>query len=534
MFSFFRIFFFSLVLLTVSGCSDSLIAKIQILEPEIIVHPIVIDFENLSAGEESGHSSFSIINVGNEPLYIDQPVLDDNTTRFQMSGVSTTEILPGELVDVEVYYTPQTYESSVATVRVFSNDDVTPQVEVLLLGSGDAPVITLEPEGHDFGTISIGCDNELRLTVGNDGNVPLEIADVQQMVTQPVDIGMSFGSLPELPWTIEPGYELDIITAYNPSDVGDDASIITITSNDPMSETVDFDEVGVGQIEEWVTDIFEQEEVPLLDILWVIDNSGSMSLIQDAVATNMSDFMSIFLAASPDYHMAFITTDSEEFEGGMYLDSSTQSPDVIAGNIVISIGIRGSSQEKGIYYSYLSTINPLHAGAGGAFLRDDATLVVIYVSDEPDFSEGGWSNYTNHFDNLKSPDKLHMVAVVPDDATGCYWTSPANPNYTRYLQPGLGYIDIADYYGGDFYSICAIDWGAQMQDLAETVSSKRAFVLSEDDPIEDTIKIYVNGQEVGEDVAEYDSTENHVAFSQGSEPDPGDTIEVAYALWGCE
>ena len=95
-------------------------------------------------------------------------------------------------------------------------------------------------------------------------------------------------------------------------------------------------------------------------------------------------------------------------------------------------------------------------------------------------------------------------------------------------------LDLINYYSGDFYSICASDWGTQMEELADTVAVKRMFPLSEDDPIEDTIKVYVNGQEVGEDAARYDSTENLVEFASGSEPDPGDTIEIVYATWGCE
>ena len=57
------------------------------------------------------------------------------------------------------------------------------------------------------------------------------IDDVQQMVTQPADIIMEFGSLGVFPWTVDPGNELDIITRYTPTDVGTDSSIISIKSN---------------------------------------------------------------------------------------------------------------------------------------------------------------------------------------------------------------------------------------------------------------------------------------------------------------
>jgi hypothetical protein len=527
-------FYYIFILACLVGCSDSVLTKIQIDDPDILVHPESLDFQNLESGEETGTSYFSIVNVGTDVLSIDAPKLIDQTNRFIISDIGSRDLQPGEVVDVEVYYNPQTYEDNEAYVEIVSNDKEDFYIEVPIKGMGDAPVITLDPEGYDFGTISMGCDNELRLTIGNDGNLPLDISSIQQMVTQPADINMSYGTIGDPPWVIDPGQELDLITSYTPSDIGVDSSIITIDSNDPLYPSVDFDEVGEGQVEEWITDSFEQEEIPLLDILWVIDNSGSMSQIQNAVASNMTDFMNVFLAASPDYHMGFITTDSPAFVLGTYLDASAIDPASEAAIIIGSVGVNGSANEKGIYYAYMSTDNVMYAGAGSTFLRADATLVIIYVSDEPDYSTGTWASYTSHFDNLKTPDKLHMVAVVPDQTTGCTWVHPQNPSYSRYLSPGDGYLDIVKYYSGDFYSICAADWGAQMQDLADTVSVKRQFSLSEDDPIEETIKVYVNGQEAAEEAVEYNNTDNIIQFADGLEPDPGDTIEIVYATWGCD
>jgi len=283
------------------------------------------------------------------------------------------------------------------------------------------------------------------------------------------------------------------------------------------------------EVEQWIIDQHEQEEIPLLDVLWVIDNSGSMNPFQQALADNMVDFMNIFLAASPDFHMAFITTDSYGFQGGGYINNNTSQPASSASSILASIGIHGSGHEKGIQYSKQSTdIGP--AAPGSMFFREDATLVIIYVSDEPDFSTGGWSNYVNHFTNLKDSDKLHMVSIVGDDPSGCTFSYG---NITRTIGYGSGYIDITNYFNGSVYSICSTDWGMQMEDLAETVSKRRRFELTEPDPMENTIEVYVNGQQALTGWS-YDSTENWIEFDSGSEPEPGDTIEIKYATWGCE
>jgi hypothetical protein len=86
-------------------------------------------------------------------------------------------------------------------------------------------------------------------------------------------------------------------------------------------------------------------------------------------------------------------------------------------------------------------------------------------------------------------------------------------------------------YGGGWYSICAVDWGQQLQSLANTVVTRKTFRLDEPDPIEHTITVTVNGQVVL--AWSYDSNENAVVFDDESVPLPNQTIIIEYAVWGC-
>ena len=512
------------------GCSDHMISKVQPRQAEILVHPAALDFDHLVSGLESDTLILNVINVGDYELHVDAPVLTDGDNRFSLGAEEGYTLQAGEIIDIPVTYIPETFETNEAVISITSSDEDEPYIEVPVIGNGDAPVISVDPLEYDYGIISIGCDNEERITIANEGNLPLIINSVIQMVTQPMDILLEYGALPEPPWTIDPGNELDFLVSYVPMDTGIDASSIEIVSNDPQTPSVTAIQDGVGDVEQWITDQYEQEEIPLLDVLWVIDNSGSMNAIQTSVATNMTDFMNVFLAASPDFHMGFITTDNAAFQGGSFIDNTSPDPATAASSIISGIGIYGSGMEKGIQFAKESTSSSAYAGPGSAFLRHDATLVIIFVSDEPDHSTGGWSAYTSHFSTLKPADKLHLVSIVPDDPGGCTWS---NGSYTRYLSAGIGYTDITSYFGGDFYSICATDWGMQMEELADTVSVKRTFSLSEPDPIEETLEVYANGQLVA-GTWEYNSTDNTVVFASGDEPDEGDTIDLVYATWGCD
>ena len=169
------------------------------------------------------------------------------------------------------------------------------------------------------------------------------------------------------------------------------------------------------------------------------------------------------------------------------------------------------------------------AAPGGDFFREDAKLVVIFVSDERDQSIGGWISYKPFFDNIKPAGDFVPFAVIGDEPSGCAYSYGSG---TRNADFGEGYWDMVQDYGGDWYSICAADWGVQLQSLANQVTERRSFALDEPDPIEETIEVKVNGQVTTEWV--YDVALNSVVFNEGHVPSEGQTITIDYALWGCD
>lgn len=521
--------FLSTSLLTLLlGCTDYTMNGVEKRQPQMLVHPAEIDFGNLDAGTETGHETFTIINTGDEDLIIFAPELVSGNTRYAIDSFTeeTITIAGGELLEVNVWYNPETFETNGAYVSVEGNDETNPDTKVLLTGAGDAPVIDVSPSFFDYGDISIGCDNEERITIRNSGNQDLIVDSVTQMVTQPVDILMEMGSLPPLPWTILPGQEVDFLVSYIPTDIGADASDIEIVSNDPVTGSVEVSQEGTGDVEQWYQDVHIQEEIPIVDVLWVIDNSGSMNMFQNHLSANVSSFMSVFVNSGADYHMTVITTDSYDFT--TMIDSYTANAEAILSNLVMT-GIMGSGWETGLHQSYLSLQNPLYAGPGGNFFRDDATLVVIYVSDEPDYSPLAPGDYLSFFDQIKPQGMFVPYGVIGDYPSGCQYTTQSGQ--LRNAQFGGGYYEVINHYGGQWYSICAQDWGVQLQDLAGEVTSRRTFELSERDPMETTIEVRVNGQ-ISTDWT-YNEDDNTVVFNDGHIPREGQTITIDFATWGC-
>ena len=244
------------------GCSDHMVGKVILREPEIIVNPSHINFGHVISGQESETRIFSVINAGDDDLKISSPVLVSGNDRFELQEVEGEyTIEAGELVEFSIDYEPASFEANGAYVEILSNDESEPSTLVTLEGYGDAPKIQIDPLVYDYGTITIGCDNEERVTIRNIGNLPLTIHEITQMVTLPVDIIMELGSLPSAPWVLDPQHEIDFLISYIPTDVGNDTSEVVVYSNDPEDPDITTEQEGIGGVENWFSQDWVQEDI---------------------------------------------------------------------------------------------------------------------------------------------------------------------------------------------------------------------------------------------------------------------------------
>jgi hypothetical protein len=238
--------------------------------------------------------------------------------------------------------------------------------------------------------------------------------------------------------------------------------------------------------------------------------------------------MSAFSAFNVDYQIAVITTDSPIFRGQIITPTT---PDPVGElSLQVMAGTSGSGLERGTLMSYESLQPGGDGGPGSGFLRADASLVLVYVSDERAYYRHLWQTYANYIETLK-PAKEMIIAhsVVGDYPNGCYYN---NGNYARYIQFGDGYYDIVSHFGGMNYSICSSDWGQQMQSMAFNSVPVLSYLLSEHGVIEDTIEVKIEGQ-----VSTnwwYTAENNEVSFNSSDAPEDGQVIEITYAVFGCQ
>ena len=527
---------FSFLFLISAGCtSDYGISKERvesepgITAPEIEVDPTYHDYGALSAGSETQNVTINIENIGNGDLNIADVYLHNSNSNFTIAYSPVGTVVPLSSVELIISYSPGTYETNYEVVSIVSNDDDEPIVNINLDGSGDAPVITVTPDYYDFGSVYLGCDDTIPIAVGNIGNSNLIISDIEFFASLPVDFSMDdyeilWGALPII---IAPGDTIDLNVDYIPLDSLDDSAYIEIVSNDPAVPIAFADQDGLGDYENWVTDSFSQDGTVDVDILFVIDNSGSMGGNQTNLQNNFDSFMNAFTAAGVSYQIALITTDSPDFVGDI-ITNLTVDPVTEFNDQIDSIGTRGSALEAGLWAAYESTNGSGDAAPGSStgFFRSDARLVVVYVSDEPDGSTyrdatKTPSDYSSNLSTLKSSTTLVAAhAIAGDYPSGCTANGGA--------QFGDGYYDVVNDLGGTFMSICAEDWSTTMDTLARESIALSAFALSEI-AIEETINVTVDG--IASTDWNYDGAENAVYFT--SAPADGSSINIAYATWGC-
>jgi hypothetical protein len=361
------------------------------------------------------------------------------------------------------------------------------------------------------------------------------------------------------PWVLQPNAQLRLNARYEAQDDGQDTAAVRFTLADGFVYTAGLLGNGMSKAEQ--TDRFIQESDAKVDVLFVVDNSGSMMEEQQSLGQNFAAFMSAASAAAVDYHIGVTTTGieaspggwsvcpggAEGGEAGRLVPANRSGPHIITPATPNPAAVFATNtrvgvchwNEQGLEASYRALSDPLlHnaddpstalAGDGNAgFMREEAKLAIIYLSDEEDFSPRSVDFYKTHFLALKGndPTKLSISAIVgPTNLASCPTASSA----------GNKYIALAKATGGVVESICTPNWADSLRNLSEsTFGPNRTFKLTEKPEPADGSKIVVRVDGVVVTSGwHYDPSTNSVIFDADAAPQPGAVVEITYGL-GCD
>ena len=283
-------------------------------------------------------------------------------------------------------------------------------------------------------------------------------------------------------------------------------------------------------------DLFRQMQKPKADVLWVIENSPTMSKWQRNMTEGLQVFMQWFVRLNLDTHLGVITTDVSGKSGKAgclvghtkNITNNTMNPiQTFLKNA--RVGTEGSSTVQALESLYLA-LQPSRTQKGGCnegFFRKDAFLSIIFISATPEQSEKSVRQYIDAlraYKNHRNQDILRASVVTGPDPVGCQSDesnqAPANPRLWQFARELKGIQD----------SICNKNWAHTMSNGSGYYGYRSQFFLSQT-PLSSTIQVKVNGTIIknhNQDGWTLNSANNTINFTRSQIPPPGATIEVSY------
>jgi len=293
-------------------------------------------------------------------------------------------------------------------------------------------------------------------------------------------------------------------------------------------------------------DTWAQKDVNQVDLLFVVDDSASMAEEQEALRDGFSDFVEGLGSSRVDFHLGVISTsqESDDPRAGQLLGDPpylTADDDYVAGfEDRVMIGTGGSDKEKGLQAA-LTAMSPANlAGANEGFLRRDAYLLTVFVTDEEDCSDfGALDAYDSDacyeqteelvpidqaladFQGLKDDPELVQVAAI----MGLPWSD------CEEAWPSERYRELAVTTAGYMGDICKNKWGNMLYELGLNAGGMRSEFRLTGRAVPDSIKMYIDNNPVSSQGNWwYDEETTTVHFEEDAIPPRGTTITAEYTI----
>ncbi len=292
------------------------------------------------------------------------------------------------------------------------------------------------------------------------------------------------------------------------------------------------------------TQIDVLQQVPgTVDILWVIDDSGSMQSKRARLVGNFQRFLDKLEELQVDWQMGITTTNMND--GGKLRPTMMGKTIIKKGDMdamanfteLTTFPMSRARWEQGLRMGQfgVSSPNTDTGGPNDGLLRKNAALALIVVSDEDDSSFGTPDYYARAFHAAKGRGNEALVsysAIVGTTPNGCI--SPGDEMlYGALAQPAFRYSSVATKTGGVIGSICDLSFEATLVQIAEALNTlHRVFPLTLK-PVAGTISVTVNGAAVSEDPVngwQYDDNTNSITFYGLYVPPPAAVIQITYAI----
>lgn len=285
---------------------------------------------------------------------------------------------------------------------------------------------------------------------------------------------------------------------------------------------------------------------PSVDILFVIDDSGSMDTHQQRLHDNFDLFINAFQKNTYlDYHIGVMSTDDAGSSkcqterngclvGSNYKYIQRSTPNGLTELLdMLIVGTGGNGLEKVFDPMIAGLSAPMTTSLNVGFLRPSAHLAVIAITDAEDQSSmyNDSQKAYNELVKIKGGAKDKVLAygafIPPDSTTNCPKDST--------IQNTQSLVDFVNYANGKYYDLCDATYGEKLAQVSDDIVQRVGRIVNLD-RLPDISSIYVQfGSRIIPNSVErgwiYDPVRNAVVFARdidwSGEPD-GTSVEVFF------
>lgn len=248
------------------------------------------------------------------------------------------------------------------------------------------------------------------------------------------------------------------------------------------------------------------------DILFVVDNSGSMHSIQQTIGQLGGYFLNQIFAV--DFNITAISTDEADTYSSYVLDRRIPNPSSRLHEMITSFGVNGSANER----PFTTLVRFYNSPEGSDFFREGSSKEIIIITDEDD-----QSLESLEFMNKFTADHKMTVNSIALKA----------PSFDCSLNRGAyseKIITLTRYTGGNFIDLCSNEEEliTGLKELGIKIAKRSNILQSPSMPIElyvlpenvviDTVKIYYGSQIIPRGLLKtgwvYDEAEHKILFGK--------------------
>ncbi|MCC7070943.1 MAG: choice-of-anchor D domain-containing protein [Deltaproteobacteria bacterium] len=420
--------------------------------------------------------SVSIVNVGDAACDLVRAgpaqglAFDDG---FSFSAARAASIAPGASGTVDFGFVSSSVGARSAFVSLeFSGI----AAEVLVSATARAVTGSLvgDPPLLELGPTLEGCATPGR-SAGflNDGSGPVVVESIELVpASAPFDL-----LVPPLPASLAPGALLSVTVSPRLAAAGTHEADVVATSSAGLRANAHL-RLLVEPADTPITETFVVAGTTAVDVLFVVDNSGSMADDQEILAANFDAFIAA-AANDPnlDFHLGVTTTDVLGGTGGPFVapflrDSSSGLASQFADQVHVGVG--GGGLELGLE-AMRRALDDYATSTNAGFLRNDAALSVVVVSDEED---GGDIPDVQSLDPSAARPPQAYIEFLGGLKTGTVTNAPVLFSMVGTPLFSPRYQQVATAFSGVFLDIGAADWGEQLSAIgAATFGLQRLFRL---------------------------------------------------------